>query len=145
MSAAQRVGDLGGVSQRLVERGPLFQHTVERTSFDESHDHEIDARICRDVVNGDDVGMVERGRGLRLLHEAALAFRIRDALRRQNFDGDVAVQVGVEGLVDHAHPSRAHLLQDLVVQQPASRQLHGSVILLRSGVAVRACLSSGLA
>ena len=61
--------------------------------------------------------MIERGGGLGFLHEAALAFRVGDPLGRQDLDGDEAVQVGVTGFVDHAHPAFAELLCDLVMPQ----------------------------
>ena len=46
----------------------------------------------------DDVRVVERRGGLRLLDEAALSFRAGDPLGRQDLDGDEAVEVQVLAL-----------------------------------------------
>ena len=46
----------------------------------------------------------------------ALALRIGDPVRRQDLEGDEAVQMGVAGLVDDTHPALAELLEDTVVR-----------------------------
>ena len=69
-----------------------------------------------DVVDGDDVGMVQRGGGLRFLDEAAAALGIARHFRRQHFDGDKAVEPRVLRLVDIAHAARAQLLEQLVLK-----------------------------
>ncbi len=79
-----------------------------------------------DVVDGDDVGVVQGRGSLGLLHEAALALGVGDLLRRQDLDGDEAVQVRVAGLVDHAHPALAELLEDLVVRDGSAGHGPGS-------------------
>ena len=64
-------------------------------------------------MNGDDVGMVERGCGLRFLREAAAAF-VRDPFRREHFDGDVTIQSWVMRAVDLAHAARTNERDHLV-------------------------------
>ncbi|HLM98519.1 MAG TPA: hypothetical protein VK335_04520 [Bryobacteraceae bacterium] len=61
------------------------------TAGEELHGDEVDAVIAGDVVNGDDVGMIQRRGQFCLLHKAPLAVSVRDFLRRQDFDGDEAI------------------------------------------------------
>ena len=58
-----------------------------------------------DLVDGDDVRMVERGGGARLLLEAAHASRLLGELRRQHFERHLAAELGVLRQVDFAHPA----------------------------------------
>ncbi len=74
-------------------------------------------------MDGNDVGVIQRRGGPRFLHETALSLGVGRLVRRQNLDGDQALQVGVAGLVDYPHPAFAEFLDDLVVQELASQ--HG--------------------
>ena len=52
----------------------------------------------------------------------------------QDLDGDEAVQVGVAGLVDHAHAAFAELLEDLVVRERAAGlQVHSCRSIIAPG------------
>ena len=64
--------------------------------------------------------MIQRRRGLCLLHEATLVLSVRDFLRRQDFDGDEAIAMCAPGFVNHTHPTLALLFDDLVVRNGAS-------------------------
>ena len=61
----------------------------------------------RDFVNGDDVRVVETGRGARLLGEAADTVLVAQLSGWEQLNGDEAVEGGVAGLVaaDHELPS----------------------------------------
>src|SRR5262249_55621930 len=67
--------------------------------------------------------MVERGRGLRLLHEALLASRICSGIVWEEFERDAAVKMTVAGLIDHAHAAFTELSSDGIVCEHFSR--HG--------------------
>ena len=58
--------------------------------------------------------MIERGENFRLTLEACESFSIPGHRRGQDFDRDATFQVGVGGLVDLAHPTRADLGEDLI-------------------------------
>ena len=47
---------------------------------------------------------VQRRRGLGFLEEALLGGRILCEVRRQKLDGDRALEAGIAGLIDDAHP-----------------------------------------
>ena len=124
----QSVRDLHRILQRLSERQPLARnHLVQRLARDVLHGDEVEAVIAGDIVNGDDVGVIQRRGRFCLLHEAPLALSVRDFLRRQDFDGDKAIEVRVPGFVNHAHPALAQFLDDLVVRNGPSD--HGPPLL----------------
>ncbi len=58
--------------------------------------------------------MIERGQHLRFALEARHAFGVLREGRRQNFDGDVAIQFGIACTIDLAHPARADGCEDFV-------------------------------
>jgi len=115
MSLVQRVSDLDGMLQGLVERqGALLQSIGERVSFDVLHDHEIHAILAADVVERADVGMVQAGDGPGFTLETLLELGVVGEVRRRDLDGDRSVEAGVFGLVDLTHPPGPEWSQDLV-------------------------------
>ena len=125
--AGQGVGDLDAVLQQLGRlQAAARDHAVQRAARDELHDDEIHAVFVADVVDGDDIGMIQRGRGLGFLHEAQLALarwppvsgvRTLIATRR--------LQLRIASLVDDTHAALAQRLDNLVVSNGAAN--HGAV------------------
>ena len=72
-----------------------------------------------DFVDGDDVGMLQRGRGDRLGAEPLHRFRRRVRPEQQQLEGDDPIEALLAGLVDHAHAAVPDLLQQLVVAEIA--------------------------
>ena len=68
-----------------------------------------------DVVNGADVGMVQRRGSAGFSAEALQRLRIAGNVVGQELQGDKAAQAGVLGLVDDAHAAAAELVNDSVV------------------------------
>jgi hypothetical protein len=70
------------------------------------------------VVNGDDVGVGQAGHGLGLTHQARRGHRVgAGAVRIQDLEGDLAVQLGVVRAIDHSHGAAPDALQDSVATQ----------------------------
>ena len=69
-----------------------------------------------DVVNGADVGMIERRGGLGLAPETLQSRAVPGESLRQELERDESVQPGVFGLVDDAHTPAAQFLEDTVVR-----------------------------
>ena len=92
---------------RLFHRQPAAAvHLFQRGAGNVFHRDEANAVLFRDIVDSDDIGMVEPGRGLRFLQESALPAGIGDLVRGQSFQGDDPVQARVARLIDLAHSSR---------------------------------------
>ena len=67
------------------------------------------------LINGADVGMVQRRGGLCFPLKTAERLGIFGDLIRQELQGREAVQANVLGLIHHAHATAAQLAQDAVV------------------------------
>ncbi len=80
----------------------------------------------RGAVEGANVRVVQAGDGLRLALEPLLQIRVCGDMFGQHLDGDGAVQAGVAGFVDFAHPARAEGGEDLVgAERGAGLDGHG--------------------
>ena len=89
---------------------------LQRHAIQELHGDEHAAVFFADVINGADVGMVQRRSGLRLAPEAFQRLRVLRDVVGQELEGDETVQARVLGLVDHAHAAAAELSEDAVVR-----------------------------
>jgi len=69
-----------------------------------------------DIVDGSNVGMVQRGSGLSLDLESFPFFITGGDLARQELDGHLALELGVLSLIHHAHAAFAELGENLVVE-----------------------------
>jgi len=67
-------------------------------------------------VDGADVRVLEGRRRLGLLDEAPPRLGVFGQLRRQELEGDGALQASVLGPEDHTHAARTQLLDDPVVR-----------------------------
>ena len=79
-----------------------------------------------DVIDGEDVGVVQRGGRPRLLLEAPQPVGVGTQPGRQDFDRDVATEPRVARPIDLPHPARANERDDLVgAESNAGREGHG--------------------
>src|SRR5206468_10782845 len=67
-----------------------------------------------DLVNCDDVRMIQRRSGLRLLHEPPHAIRMSSNIRRQNLQRNFAIQLCILRQINFTHSARANLCADFV-------------------------------
>ena len=117
----ERIRDLAGEEQRSARRNRASQGPA----FHELH-HEV---VRPHVEQRADVGVVERRHGQRLVAEALLEALLRHLHR------DRPLEPRVAGLVDVAHPARAHRAQDLVGTEPgAGSQKHRRQVHLRASL-----------
>ena len=71
------IGERQGEAQDLVRRQPAGDDPRgQGLALDQLHGEEVDAPRLLDGIEGDDVGMVERGDGPRLAAEALQAHRV---------------------------------------------------------------------
>src|SRR6185503_6070569 len=105
----------------------------QRLALEQLHDQIVVA----DVVEGADVRMVQRRDRLRLALEARAQIGSMCELRRQDLDGDAAIEPGVAGAVDLAHPARAERPDDLVWTEARSwGELHRAARVPRQAVTI---------
>ena len=90
------------------------QQLAQRSSLDVLHRDEVDAILVADIEDADDVRMVQRGGGLRLLTEAAPRAVVRLEAVAADLECDVAPKPRVTGEVHLAHPAGAERRQNFV-------------------------------
>ena len=115
MRAVERVGDLGGELERLIERErALLDAGGQRLALQVLHHHVAGAILIADVVECADVRMIQRCDGAGFAFEAGAQILALGDVFRQDLDGDGAVEPRVAGLVHFAHSSSADRGEDFV-------------------------------
>src|SRR2546425_5615371 len=97
------------------ERAARGEHARERLAAQELHDEVDDAAALADAVDRDDAGVLELGRGAGLALEALDELFVEGEGKRQDLDGDVALQLLLAGLEDDRHAPAPQLLGDVVL------------------------------
>src|SRR3990172_5105075 len=87
----------------------------ERLPFEKFHGDERPAVVLADVVNRADVGVVQRGRGLRFAPESLQGLAVPGKLSWEKLEGDEPMKPDVLGFEDDAHTATTDLFQDAVV------------------------------
>ncbi len=119
----ERVGDLDAEIEDLLQLERLALDAVlERLAFQELHGDEALALVFADFIDGADVGMVERRGGARLALEARQRLLVAGDIFGQELERHHAAELGVLGLVDHAHAPAAQLAQNAIVGKRATDQ-----------------------
>ena len=112
----ERRANLRRVLQRLIER----HRSIERSTLDVLH-HQV---IRPDIVQGTNMGMIERG------HGAGLALETLTELGLGDFDGDDTVQARIPSLLHVAHAARSDGREDFVgAESVASGKRHRTDLL----------------
>ena len=119
MRAADGGGDLRRVSFYLGDRHVRAQQAREGPPVDVLHRDEIKTLVVIDLVDGDDVGMVERRGGLGFPEESFLARRrVVARIERENLECDVAIECRIARQPHLAHAALSErTLDDVLVQR----------------------------
>ena len=122
----QPVEDLLHHRELVLERAqlPLREQLAQVLALEQLHGHVGHAALLAEVVDRDDVGVVELGRGAGLALEALAGALVLAQLAEHDLDRHVAPEHGVVGAEDLAHGARADLPDDGVLADLA--ELHPS-------------------
>ncbi len=124
---AQGVGNLAGDRERLLDRNRATRdQRLEAHTVDQLHDDGVDAVLVDDVVDRHDVRVIEGRGGAGFLEEPALPVLVRHGIGRQHLERHGALEQGVAGPVDHAHPAGTQFANDLVVRESPADQGGGA-------------------
>ena len=116
MRGIQRIGHVDRDLQHLLNRHRFaVDQLPQGDAVQKFHDDECLAVLVVDLVNGADVGMIERGGGARFTAKALQHHGIVGNFRRKKLDGDKAAELEVFRLVNHAHAANPKLFQDAVM------------------------------
>ena len=113
--AVERLGDLDPVAEDLLARERAARETRRQgLPFEVFHDEILGPVLVADVVEDADVRMRQARDRPRLALEAFAEAGARGEMRREDFDGDGAVEPRVDGAVHLAHPAGPDRRLDLV-------------------------------
>jgi len=109
----------GGLAHQLTgigdsERAAAAHECREVKPLDILHDQEMPVAHLARVHGPHDVRVFQLADGLHLLLEAGDPLRVVHGARQEDFDRHELVELGVQGLVDRAHPALAELLQQAI-------------------------------
>src|SRR5579872_6551040 len=88
----------------------------ERYSFEKFHHDERLAFMLPDLMNGADVGMIERGGGARLAPESFERLWVSGYALRQKLQRNKTAELDIFGFINHAHTAAAKFFDDSVVR-----------------------------
>ena len=91
-------------------------------ALDEIHREVADPLVLADLVNGDNVGVLQPGRGGGLGAEPADIFRAGKLAGGKYLDGDNPAQAALAGFVDHPHAAARDFLDQLIVAESAQEE-----------------------
>ena len=117
----ERLDDLARDRQRVLEWNRAVSDAIgQRGPVDELHHQRLPGRRFLDAVDRRDVRMVQRGEDLRFALEPREALGIGGERRRQDLEGDVALQSAVTRAVDLPHAAGRDEAEDLVRTDPCT-------------------------
>ena len=106
MCELKRVTNPRHDGERLLGFHPAFAHHLpQRQAVHEFHEQIEKPVGLAEIVNGHNVRMIQSRERLGFAQKAFSEPRLSLLLRRQDFQGDNAVQLWLAGLVNHAHPA----------------------------------------
>ena len=113
----ERVGDLDADVDNLLDLERAGRDAiVQCLALHPFHDDERLAIVLADVVDGADVGMVQRGCGARFNAEALNGLSIARQILGDELQRDRTAKAGVVGAVDDAHAAGSKLMEHPIVR-----------------------------
>ncbi len=104
----ERFGDLRGDGKRLDERNRApCEPCREVFALDQFHDQDGNSSAVLEAVDSGNVQVIQCRECPRFTLEARAAFGVSGGIVRQDFQRDVALQLGIAGAIDLAHAASA--------------------------------------
>ena len=112
----ERTGDLRRNRQCFIDREPRGSQQAigEGFAFEILEHQVVEIAVAANVVDGTDVGIVQRGNRARLLLETASRLRIGGECAGEHFDGNRPIEPSVTRAVDLAHATRTNRGDDFI-------------------------------
>ena len=129
VSGVERLRDLRRDTNHLAAGNASFGNPFSQgRSLDEFHHDCLDASGIFYAVESRDVGMVQRGKGSRLLLETCDTVGFLRHRRWKHLDSDLALQFYIPRQVHISHAARADEGDDFVGTDVLSGQIGGEVV-----------------
>jgi hypothetical protein len=118
----ERLGDLFRDRKCLIDRESTMRDPVsQRGTLDQLHDQCADTGAFLEAMDDRDIGMAQSGEKFGFPLEPGQAFCVGGHSGRENFDGDLTLEIRVGGPVDLTHPTDANLGVDFVRSEACAR------------------------
>ena len=110
-------------------------HPAHAPAFDQLHRVIVQPVFLASAIDRHNIAVLQRGGRLRFALETLNLFRHLQGMRRQDLDGNAAVEALLNRFVHHPHAAATHFPQDAVVSNPLRRfeTAAGSVLFLSVG------------
>jgi len=109
----ERVANLRHDGQRFARRDAARREQLaQRDAIHEFHEQVIHSARLAEIMDGDDVRVAQPRQGLGLLFEAPGEGGVFLPFRREDFQGDQAVEAGLARFVHDTHPAASQALDD---------------------------------
>src|SRR5437667_11130235 len=96
-------------------RVAIVKVVAQRSAVDEFHRDKIEAILLADLIDVSNMRVAKRRRGFSFANEPLHSIAIRGNVRRQNLQGNFAIEYCVLGQIDSADPTRADFRSAFVV------------------------------
>ena len=113
------LGTIGYMSPEQV-RGLAADHRSDIFAFEQLRHNVGRTLVLADVVNGENVGMVQRRRGAGFLLEPLEALGVCRQGGRQHLDGHVATQARIARSIHFTHAARAERGEHFIGAEPST-------------------------
>jgi hypothetical protein len=118
MGSIKCVGNLNADIEQRIQRERAPRHSLlERFTLEQFHYQEELPFVLLNVVNGADVGVIQRRSRPCFAAEALQRLRIFIEFLGEKLQGDAPAKLQVFGSVDHAHAAETELFDDPVVRK----------------------------
>ena len=126
VSGVESVGNFDGKCKERVEfHGAAGDAMLERGALQKFHSDEGLAVLFADIVDGADVGVIERRGGLSFPFKTGEGLGIFGDVVGEEFQSDKATKACVFGFVDNAHASAAEFFQNAVMREGLADERRG--------------------
>jgi len=113
-------GDLNANFQKLRDFDGLRRDAMlESLTLEEFHGDKGAAFEFADIVNGANVGMIQRRGRARFAAKSLDGLNVLRNVVRKELEGNTAAKAGVLGFVDHAHAAATEFFKDAVMRDSA--------------------------
>ena len=117
MSSVESAGHLHRDVEQFVHRHRLAIDAMpQRLAFEQLHDDERTGVLLVNLMNGADVGIVQRGCGAGFALKSLESLGVLGQFVGKEFQSDIAAEAQILGLIDNTHPAATELLNDPVMR-----------------------------
>ncbi len=127
MGSVERIGDFDAERDKHFKGDRAMRDQLfERGALQELHRDEGLAVFFADVVDGADVGVIERRGGLSFALESGKSARVIAHILGQEFQRNIATESTIFGFINDSHATSAEFVEHAIVRKGLADELVGA-------------------